>query len=42
MCNNLEESFILNYEITRRVLNVDNEKKNRNTPMWGCLVVDKW
>lgn len=42
MCNNLEESFILNYEITRRVLNVDNEKKNRNTPLWGCLVVDKW
>lgn len=27
MCNNLEESFILNYEISRSVLYVDNEKR---------------
>lgn len=27
MCNNLEEIFILNYEISRSVLYVDNEKR---------------
>lgn len=38
MCNNLEESFILNYEISRSVLNVDNEKKNRNTRLCGVAL----